>query len=36
MAGAFVTFILIVVMYIFFYEAFRKKPSNGGKSVASK
>ena len=33
--GAFITFVLAVMLYIFFYEAFRR-PNSGGRSAMSK
>ena len=35
MQGLFVTFVLAVVGYVFFYEAFRR-PNSGGRSAMSK
>lgn len=35
MQGLFVTFVLAVMLYIFFYEAFRR-PNSGGRSAMSK
>lgn len=31
----FIAFIIVVILYIFFYEAFRR-PNSGGKSAMSK